>query len=457
MRYCLKFIGILAYFVSLPILAEHQTTNQIANKRDELNSVRSKIAETHKNLGQTKHHQENIQAELTSIDNQSSTLTASLILIQQKIDSKKQRLKENTFALIKLKKSIAHQKKKLGDQLASAYRIGSQDRLKLFLNQDDTTLSNRMLAYHNYLTQERFQKVAQFNQDIEQLARLDTELHRDNLQLSEALNQKQTDQAKLQQLKNDRTALLKQLDAQYSVDQSALHHLQNDEQQLNTLLENLQRAEQQIKAEAQAKEKAARAEKARMTKELAERQTKLNSEAALKPNNPQNETKISSNQLENSAANRKINANETEAPKQPPDTSGSFSAEQDLSQLKGRLTWPVSGKKLKTFGSPRFESHWEGVLIGATTGQKVRALANGRVVYAGWMRSYGMLIIINHGKGYMSVYAFNESLSKSVGATVHAGEIIASVGQSGGQPSSALYFEIRLEGKPLDPSEWCKY
>lgn len=124
--------------------------------------------------------------------------------------------------------------------------------------------------------------------------------------------------------------------------------------------------------------------------------------------------------------------------------------------LKGQLPWPLKGRLTQKFGSRRAESRWDGVLIDAKEGAPIHAVARGKVVYADWLRGYGLLIIIDHGKGYMTLYAFNQSLYKSAGEKVEAGDVIASVGNSGGRSQSALYFGIRKKGKPVDPLRWCR-
>lgn len=125
-------------------------------------------------------------------------------------------------------------------------------------------------------------------------------------------------------------------------------------------------------------------------------------------------------------------------------------------QLKGVLPWPLQGRLIKKFGSARSESRWDGVLINAEEGTDIHAVTRGRVVYADWLRGYGLLTIIDHGKGYMTLYAFNQSLYKAEGDWVEAGDVIASVGKSGGRSQAALYFGIRKKGKPVDPLKWCR-
>ncbi len=126
-------------------------------------------------------------------------------------------------------------------------------------------------------------------------------------------------------------------------------------------------------------------------------------------------------------------------------------------RLRGQLHWPVKGKLVAHFGNRRSSgSTWEGVVIQAPEGSPVRAIYPGRVIFADWLKGYGLLLIIKHDNQFMSIYAFNQSLMKTVGDTVAAGEIIATVGRSGGRASPGLYFAIRKGGKPVNPERWCK-
>lgn len=126
--------------------------------------------------------------------------------------------------------------------------------------------------------------------------------------------------------------------------------------------------------------------------------------------------------------------------------------------LKGSLPWPTKGKLLKKFGSRKKDGNlkWQGVLIDAETGTSVKAVSTGKIVFADWFRNLGLLVIIDHGDGYMSLYGHNQNLLKNTGDWVLAGEKIATVGDSGGQSDTALYFEIRKGAEPLNPSRWCK-
>jgi len=133
-------------------------------------------------------------------------------------------------------------------------------------------------------------------------------------------------------------------------------------------------------------------------------------------------------------------------------------SERAFAELKGKLAWPVKGKLKKLFGrnKPLSNLRWQGVILEAPNGSRVQAISHGRVAFADWLRGLGNLIIIDHGNSYLSLYGHNESLFKSAGEWVEAGDVISSIGSSGGQKKPGLYFEIRKKGKPQNPTGWCK-
>jgi len=125
--------------------------------------------------------------------------------------------------------------------------------------------------------------------------------------------------------------------------------------------------------------------------------------------------------------------------------------------LKGRLPWPSKGKLIASFGTSKGAGlRWDGVVIAGQEGQEVKAVHHGRVAFADWLRGFGLLLIIDHGNGYMSLYGHNQSLFKEAGDWVESGEMIALVGSSGGRLKSGVYFSIRKKGKPVNPKRWCK-
>jgi septal ring factor EnvC (AmiA/AmiB activator) len=123
-----------------------------------------------------------------------------------------------------------------------------------------------------------------------------------------------------------------------------------------------------------------------------------------------------------------------------------------------QLSWPADGPVLKRFGQSRADGrlNWQGVLLGATAGSDVRSVYHGRVIFSDWLDGMGLLMIIEHGDGYLSLYGHNQDLLKDVGEWVEPGEMIAHVGDSGGKVNAGLYFEIRKNGTPVDPGQWVR-
>ena len=133
-----------------------------------------------------------------------------------------------------------------------------------------------------------------------------------------------------------------------------------------------------------------------------------------------------------------------------------ITSEEPFSEFKGRLTWPVAGSLLHDFGHPRADGRlkWNGVVLAAQRGREVRAVYHGRVIFADWLAGMGLLVIVDHGEGYLSLYGYNETTLKIAGDWVAPGDVLATVGDSGGQSRSALYFEIRQGTRPLNPRTW---
>ena len=131
-------------------------------------------------------------------------------------------------------------------------------------------------------------------------------------------------------------------------------------------------------------------------------------------------------------------------------------SEEPFVGYKGRLTWPVAGRLLHDFGQPRVTQRlkWNGVVLAAPRGREVRSVYHGRVIFADWLAGLGLLVIVDHGDNYMTLYGYNETILKSTGDWVAPGDVIATVGDSGGQSQSSLYFEVRRGTQPLNPRQW---
>lgn len=209
------------------------------------------------------------------------------------------------------------------------------------------------------------------------------------------------------------------------------------DQDLETEEERIRRLEQQQNSEL------SRLEKAR--NERGEVLANLNTEAKARS------ASLQRLQREQAALEKLLRELRRAAPQFPADSRSPFAG------MRGKLAWPTSGKLVARYGQQRAGSvKWEGVLISAARGTPVRAVYRGRVVYADWLAGLGLLLIIDHGGGYLSLYGHNEQLFRTVGEQVAPGDTVASVGDSGGRAQPELYFEIRRAARPLDPTPWFK-
>lgn len=199
--------------------------------------------------------------------------------------------------------------------------------------------------------------------------------------------------------------------------------------QLNALMINQQQETKQLKIEQQQRQKT-----------LSQLQRTLNNKGA----------ELEQLQIEEANLKRMLD----EAAKQKIINAQSMSG---LSKLAGKISWPTQGQIRHKFGEVRSKGiTWKGVILAAPEGQDIRVIAPGKVIYADWLKGFGMVMVVDHGKGYMSLYGHAQTLLKPVGSSVKTGDVIALVGRSGGQSQSGLYFEIRHKGYAINPAKYCR-
>ena len=331
---------------------------------------------------------------------------AELAKLQQQRDDMRQRL--------------ARQREQLTALVRASYQLGDDAPLKVLLSQDRVADANRALAYHRYIQRDRAQQIAALSAELKTLDEVERDIAARRAQLDATRNQQR---AKIDALAKDRkasAALTADLDQRYRDRAAREKALGQDARSLERLLANLRAAAARAEAERRAEAKRAAAEQAaREKKAAAASRTPGSKSSAPAPAKP-----------------RPVVAN---AP-----------------ALKvGGLGWPLSGNLLARFGGRMPDGRSSsGVLIGAPAGSTVTAVADGSVVFSEWMTGYGLILIVDHGNGYMSLYAHNESLLRDAGDKVRRGDAVAKVGSSGGQGTPALYFELRRNGQPVDPSSW---
>ncbi|MET4682088.1 septal ring factor EnvC (AmiA/AmiB activator) [Stenotrophomonas rhizophila] len=317
-----------------------------------------------------------------------------------------------------LQAGLEQQRAELASLLRAAYRIGNNAPLKLLLSQDRVADANRSLAYHRYLQRERAQRIQSLTADLTELQRVETEIVERRKALEGTRQQQKQQVATLADDRRERAATVATLDERYKDRSEREKALGQDAKALETLLANLRAAAARAEAERRAAARRAAAEKA--------------------------------------AADKADRAAVASGTRPPPRATKTPPAVASAPPPKvGGLGWPLSGNLLARYGGKLPDGRTSsGVLIGAPAGSTITAVADGTVVFSDWMTGYGMILIVDHGNGYMSLYAHNDTLLRDAGATVKKGEAVAKVGNSGGQGVTALYFELRRNGQPVDPGSW---
>lgn len=285
----------------------------------------------------------------------------------------------------------------LGRMLRQQYLQGQSDALRLTLSREDPNEMARQLHYLAYIARARAQLVDGLRGNLREIDRLKSEITEEVAAIAQIAAEQTSQKKRLEQEKRARADVLSRISRDIRARQREIRAMQANDNRLSRLVEQL---------------------------------TKLVRQPAVAGRPRQRTETVPSNQSDGSP----------------------FAA------LRGKLALPVRGELGSRFGSPRADGGvtWKGLFIAAKTGEDVRAVAGGKVVYADWLRGFGNLLIVDHGGNYMTLYANAESLLKQVGDIIRGGDTVATVGNSGGNPESGLYFEMRHEGRPFDPLNWVK-
>ncbi|MBF8162017.1 murein hydrolase activator EnvC [Pseudomonas mendocina] len=394
--------------------------DQRADTQRQLEAARQDVAELKKMLEKLQQEKSGVQQQLKKTETEMGTLEGQVKELQRELKSSEQEIQRLDQEKKKLQSARTEQQRLIAIQARAAYQSGRQEYVKLLLNQQNPEKFSRTLTYYDYLSQARLEQLSAFNETLRQLANVEQEIvtHQTQLQVQKAsLDERH---AKLAEARKERQQALAKLNSEFSSRDQRLKARQQEQAELGRVLKTIEET-----LARQARE----AEKARK-RALAAQQAERARPGSQQPSQP-------SGPLVSSGAVY----------------GGPFAS------ARGKLPWPVDGRLVARYGTPRggdARTKWDGVLIGAPAGSQVRAVHGGRVVFADWLRGAGLLVILDHGNGYLSLYGHNQSLLKNAGDLVKAGEPIATVGSSGGQDSSALYFAIRQNGRPSDPAQWCR-
>lgn len=370
------------------------STDVLAEKN--LSTLQKQIKQSKSSKQAQSKLQAQLENQVATSEQQTAAATLKLQQTEQAIEIESKRLGDLKKETEQLNIDKAKQQRLLEQQLISAYMSGQNDLVKLLLNQEDLSKIIRANSYYHYLNKARLES-------IEQL-----EATQQNIEKN------QSDQASsllsLQKMRDEQVANTTKLSEQRDKRTKALNELKQDLNYQNARLAELGDAEKKLKKQLK-KQRDARAEK-----ELAAAKAK-----ATKQMKPKSEEKSHSK----------------------------------ISTLKGKLKWPIKGKVLARFGSKRSDQvTWKGISIAANEGEKVRAVATGRVLFAGYFKGYGMVIALDHGDDYITLYGYNQTLLQKTGDVVFQGDAIALAGHSGGQDKNSLYFELSHKGKAQNPLPW---
>ncbi|EKT4456541.1 peptidoglycan DD-metalloendopeptidase family protein [Pseudomonas putida] len=427
--------------LALSCLLSPAFADERAQTQQQLDATRQDIAELKKTLSKLQEEKAGVQKDLKTTETDIGNLEKQVEALQQELKKTEGELERLDTEKKKLQSARVEQQRLIAIQARSAYQNnGREEYLKLLLNQQNPEKFARTLTYYDYLSKARLEQLRTFNETLRQLANVEQEISSQQQQL---LAQRADLDSRRQELETERAKRQQVLAKLNSDVKDRGQKLQAREQDQADLAKVLKTIEETLARQAREAEEARK--KALLAQQEAEKRRKQEALAA--------------------AAARDQAREPAEPPKKARTTLGPMVSSDGanyggaFSAARGKLPWPVNGRLLARFGDARgsdARAKWDGVMISATPGTQVRAVHGGRVVFADWLRGAGLLVILDHGNGYLSLYGHNQSLLKNAGDIVKAGEAISTVGNSGGQEAAGLYFAIRQQGRPTDPSQWCR-
>ena len=365
-----------------------------AEVSDALKDSEQAISESNRTLSELSQAQRQARAELNGLQNKSTAVQASV-------------------------KRRQGQLKKL---LTTRYIHSAQNSTALLLSGKDPAEISRLLRYYQYIARAHGQGIQALRGDLLELNALTEQVRTKNAELQSVATKERQEKGQLENERQSKKQVLSRIGDEIKKNRKEINTLKRDEARLTQLIERLALI---IKRKEEARQAIIRAQ---ALKREAEAKRQKPGDASKKPSVVARNDILPDGDLDGLA----------------------------FVKLRGRLRLPVRGELTNRFGSPRSNSgmRWSGLFIRVPEGQDVKAVAAGRLVFADWLRGFGNLAVIDHGTGYMSVYGNNDAILKQVGDKVQGGETVASVGNSGGNPQSGLYFELRHRGKPFDPMAW---
>lgn len=362
-----------------------------AQDRKDLEALRSRIEKLRTALAGAEENRSEAREELRESELAMSRSVRELRTLSQQRESLRKELQAIEARKQEAGTRVASQQQQLARMLAATYRAGEAGYVKLLLSGSDPGEVARDLHYLSYISRAHAAAIDATRLEIGRIRELEAHSREKTAQLETLETAHQAQHAELRRQRSARFQVFERISSRIRAQKEKVKTLERDQLRLARLVEDLARVI-----------------------------------AAVPPRGPRN------NALPRAGKDRPFGA------------------------LRGQLRLPARGVVANRFGTPRVEGgpNWKGVFIRADPGGEVRAVAAGRVVFSEWMRGLGNLLVLDHGQGYLTIYGNNESVYRSVGEEVGTGDVVASVGASGGTRETGLYFEIRHEGRAFDPMSW---
>jgi len=458
-----------AYAAKAPKPTER--SKQKAAAETERAALARKLANLKAEIGKTESAKEDAADTLAESEEAISDANRTLRDLASEQSQINSKVAELAAEQLRLSATVAAQKQQLAKLLREQYVAGNEDRIKLLLSGDNPNRINRELQLMAYVSQSQARLLDSLRANLKKVEENQAEAQNAKQELDEIAEEERQQKAKLEQEKGRRAAALASLSKKLVAQRKEAGRMEQDAQRLDALVDKLNKlieeqariaaaekarqeklaAERAAKAKAEAEARALARAKAQAERERLAQEAKKAGKPVPKPLPVEDEPKVAAKPEPSDQRDEK-SPRPSEVALAPVVPDGVFA------RLKGDLPAPVAGKVDKRFGSKNADGvAWKGMVVKAAAGAEVRAVAAGRVVYATSLRGYGNFIIIDHGGQYWSGYGYNESVLKRAGDVVKAGEVIATVGNTGGYEESGLYFEMRHQGKPIDPAGWVKF
>lgn len=406
------------------LLLLHVTFSDAAAKPEppkaELSEVQQRLESLKKKLNNAQEARKDAADALKESEVAISVANKKLYEISARQQQNKTALAQLEAESTSTQQTLAEQQRLLGSQFYQQYVHGQQSYVQMILQSQRPSDIARDVHYFSYIAKARAELIRKTQGSLAKIDKLNAATAATLQQVAE-LQQKQIEErSTLQRQQLKKSAVVMTLSQEIAAQRGEIKKLSRDEKRLSELIKRLAKI-------------AAAKPKRQASKYSPSKNSALNNK----------QTTISQN-MDIVANNDTVPSNEF--------GGASFAS------LKGKLRLPVRGDVTNRFGSSREDSgiSWKGLFIRASEGTEVKSVANGRVVFADWLRGFGNLIIVDHGAGYMSLYGNNQAVFKQVGETVSAGDSIAAVGNTGGNETNGVYYELRRQSKPFDPLSWSR-